>query len=458
MKNQNYTRVSSPVKTSKIAIAAAVFGISLIAIFAVGSAFPVFRALMSCLFIPMSIYLVFFVGIPAMILGILAIIKIKKSKGKLRGIRWALIGLIPGVILMLFLLLTITRSYQGQKSSRGIPSPGILIGPEFLSKSLFIEKEQLGNISDIAKGEFDQNPGPEIGIAGSQGALLMDISGKEISLVLFAEEAGHIEMIDVNQDGECEFMNRGGGWQKVSLFGHQGNKLWSYSPSGDAPNNMTVGDIDGDGILEFVVGFNGGGGIHLLDKNGKKKWRQPDANVWVVELVDINGDGSLEIVHSNAAGKITVRNRQGKIINQTKPSTYFSEFSLCRWPTLRDRKYILIYDEDEAIKILDFDGKTKKQFNAPGVVWNRGTWGMPARLKRDSPEYFAVIVQLRERWHRSILYVYDSTGSLVFQEIIAETCESVAVLPSDKPGEEILLVGGEGKVWQYKVQDTTIGR
>lgn len=459
MENQNYTQASLPVKTSKIAVAAAVLGILLIAIFAVGSIFPVFRGLMSCLFIPISACLVFFVGIPATILGILAIIKIKKSKGKLRGIYWSLTGLIPGVILIFFLLLITTISYQGQKPSRKIPSPGVLVGPEFLSKGLFIEKKQLGNISDIAKGEFDQSPGSEICIAGSQGALLMDIGGKEISLALFAEKAGHIEIVDVNQDGECEFMDRGGGWQKVSLFDHKGNKLWSYPSSGDAPNDMTAGDIDGDGVLEFIVGFNGGGGVHLLDKNGKKKWRQPDGNVWAVELVDTNDDGSLEIVHSNAAGEITVRDGQGKIINRAKPDIYFSEFFLCKWPILQGQEYVLTWDEeDETIKLLDFYGKIKKQFSAPGIVWGMGVRGVPVRLKRGRPEYLAVIVELRGRWHRSVLYVYDFTGTLVFQEIIAETCKSVAALPSDKPEEEMLLVGGEGRVWRYKAADITSGK
>ncbi|NOR53079.1 MAG: hypothetical protein GQ536_03200 [Candidatus Aminicenantes bacterium] len=335
-----------------------------------------------------------------------------------------------------------------------MPSPGVVKGEEFISKTLFIEKEQLGIISDITRGELDRNPGPEIGIAGSRGALMMDSNNKEISIILFSEKARHVDAIDVNGDGECEFMNRGGGWQAVSLFDHQGNKLWSYNPP-PAPNGMVAGDLDGDGTLEFVVGFNGGGGVHLLDKDGKKQWIEPDANVWHVELVDTNQDGRLEIVHSNAAGQIRVRDSQGKILSQAKPSSYFSKFSLCRWPTLQDREYALMWAEDKTIRLFDFDGKMMKQFKAPESVWVMGAWGMPVRLKPDEPEYFAVLVELRAVWHRSILYVYDAMGSLVFQEIIPETCKSIATFSSDKPGGEIILVGGEGKVWEYKATDTT---
>ena len=341
-----------------------------------------------------------------------------------------------------------------RETPQEIPSPGVVKGAEFISKTLFIEKEQLGIISDITRGELDRNPGPEIGIVGSRGALLMDNANKEVALILFAGKARHVDAIDINGDGECEFMNRGGGWQPVSLFDHQGDKLWSYSPP-PGPNGMAAGDFDGDGKVEFVVGLNADGGVHLLDKDGKKQWIRPDANVWHVELVDTDQDGRLEIVHSNAAGQIRVRDRQGKILSQAKPSSYFSEFSLCRWPTLKDRVYALMWAEDKTIKLFDFDGKMVKEFNAPGSVWVMGAWGVPVRLKPDETEYFAVLVELRGVWHRSILYVYDATGSLVFQEIIAEICKSIATFPSDKPGGEIILIGGEGKVWEYKAADTT---
>jgi len=41
--------------------------------------------------------------------------------------------------------------------------------------------------------------------------------------------------------------------------------------------------LSGDEKPRVVVGLNGGGGITMLDENGKKVWHQSDRNVWHVE-------------------------------------------------------------------------------------------------------------------------------------------------------------------------------
>jgi hypothetical protein len=64
-----------------------------------------------------------------------------------------------------------------------------------------------------------------------------------------------------------------------------GKPLWSYGAGSNGVDDMVAGDLNGDGLLQFAVGFNGGGGIHLLNSQGKKLWEFPDGNVWHVEIV-----------------------------------------------------------------------------------------------------------------------------------------------------------------------------
>jgi hypothetical protein len=330
-----------------------------------------------------------------------------------------------------------------------LANPTVLVGSGFVSRTLFFEDSRLGTITDIKIGEFDPSPGQEIGIAGSRGAAFLDEAARAKAMVMFSGQADDVNIIDIDADGACEFFNRGSWGVDASLIDHNGNVRWTY---GGMPgvDDMDAGDVDGDGAMEFAVGFNGGGGVHLLDVHGKKKWSQPDGNVWHVELVDTDADGTLEIVHSNAGGQMTVRDLSGKVIRRARPGPYFSDFSLCRWPTSNGREYALLA-EDDTIWLFDFNGQTVAQFPSPKSGTLGSAKGTPIKLKTDQPEYFAALVEFRN-WDRAVLYLYDSKGTLVYQEILPETCASIAALTLDNAEVETLLIGGNGKVWKYSAQ------
>jgi hypothetical protein len=54
-------------------------------------------------------------------------------------------------------------------------------------------------------------------------------------------------------------------------------------------------------------------------------------------------------------------------------------------------------------------------------------------------------------WRRSALYVYDDEGTLRYQEILGEPCSALAAVPDKEAGAEVLLIGGDGKVWEYRL-------
>jgi hypothetical protein len=57
------------------------------------------------------------------------------------------------------------------------------------------------------------------------------------------------------------------------------------------------------------------------------------------------------------------------------------------------------------------------------------------------------------RWSRTILYVFGRGRVLIYQEILPETCESIAAITFERSGNESILIGGDGEVFEYKVRE-----
>ncbi|MBI3865625.1 MAG: hypothetical protein HY290_27445 [Planctomycetia bacterium] len=135
------------------------------------------------------------------------------------------------------------------------------------------------------------------------------------------------------------------------------------------------------------------------------------------------------------------------MLGRSNPGAYFSDFSLCRWPNHDGRKYP-VSAEDDKVRIFDYDGKAIAQFDAPDAGTLGHAHGTVVRLRDGDLPNFAVIVAF-QNWHVSILYVYATDRKLAFQEVIADTCNSVLALPREGSEIEDLLVGGTGKVWKF---------
>jgi hypothetical protein len=329
--------------------------------------------------------------------------------------------------------------------SKGPGTPAVVSGQGLLVKSVYLKDNRLGRVTDIAMGLLDPKPGMKtVLLVGEGGALVTreGIATGEFSK--FSSSVDRVNIIDVEGDGVCEFMNRGSWSCDASLLNHDGTVRWSYGGS-DGVDDMAAGDMNGDGKLEFVVGFNGGGGVHLVSTDGKKIWREDDGNVWHVEIVDANKDGKPDVVHSNAAGQITVRDDTGKVQSAKSPAEYFSNFSLSHWPGRSDSQHALLAGSG-TIWLFGFDGSTAAKLSAPKCndLWD--AYGVPVKLRSNAKAYFAVIVD-SARDGGSVLYLYDPRESLVYQEILPSgSC--VAAIPG-RAGTDRLFVGGNGIVWSY---------
>jgi hypothetical protein len=317
---------------------------------------------------------------------------------------------------------------------------GVRAGEGLLQKSIWLENASLGDVTSItdvgARGVL---------VAGTTAAAYVK-DGTAGDRVAWSERASFVEPVDVDGDGKLEFLDSGGpGWQGAALLDGAGRPVFQPA-SRQGIDHMAAGHLDADGRLDFVVGHNGGSGVVRYDALGHELWRQGDANVWHVEIVDTNADGTAEVVHSNAAGQLTIRDGSGAVVRRVDPpGSYFSSFSLVQWP--RSAPPRPIYSADGSLWIADYSGEVGLQLAAPGSETLGDARAVPIRLGKA--DHLAALVAF-QHWDRTSLFVFDATGAVAYREVVEGGCDALAAVPGEK-GDDLLLGCGP-RTWRYRAQ------
>lgn len=151
--------------------------------------------------------------------------------------------------------------------------------------------------------------------------LKIDANGATLErFTLASASCDYLVTAELVGGGDSELLAFQGGWpDEVSAWDSNGAILWTYAP-GTGVNDVWAVDLDGDGLDEVLIGYNGPGGVHVVNSNGQVRWRNTSiGNVWSVRAGDLNGDGRINVVTTSAAGQIHVFDDRGKMIRTLDP-------------------------------------------------------------------------------------------------------------------------------------------
>ncbi|RIL11799.1 MAG: hypothetical protein DCC75_01645 [Proteobacteria bacterium] len=131
--------------------------------------------------------------------------------------------------------------------------------------------------------------------------------GQSVSYAMEAAASEAVALADINNDGKLDLITAGRDGAHTGQFSvrlGQGNGTFgsrlTYETSNDA-TSLSLGDINGDGKLDIVVGLAGGGAeVRLGQGNGTfgdaVDYHLIGGTVTEASLADVNGDWHLDIV------------------------------------------------------------------------------------------------------------------------------------------------------------------
>lgn len=351
--------------------------------------------------------------------------------------------------------------------------PGLRSDELGLSAELVIDNNDSSPfvlISDIRRGDFDVTPGTEVMVAGSGSMTLYDESFRPLHdavirgpdgapLDQFAQDAYALyTIVDVDGDETIEFF--AGDQDAYVLRNSDGTVRWTipYSSYGEDLRNH-VGDLDGDGRLEFVLAYvDEYDSYAVFNHEGAFQWKVP-GSVQYAYMADIDGNGIDEVVALSSNGVRSAYAGSGMLL-QTAPS--HTSISPVRFPANAGRdnflsveyRFVYPYFEETRSTIEDFAGNTLLEFESP-IPQPDATCAV--KFKPDTDSFLAVCwwipfqgaALFGYQSTSAFLRIYSTSGAKVYEEVLLGRECAMTAIPGATEGTQDLLFGTLNRVWRY---------
>lgn len=242
-------------------------------------------------------------------------------------------------------------------------------------------------------------------------------------------------LIDIDNDGEYEIVQRGGGYGKVGLLDENGKRIWEFKPNLLLPpKKMLVEDLNKDNVYEFYVIDSDY--LYHLDTNRKIIWKRSGS------FTDINtivlNDTTFIVTSLGDTVKIwDIEGKEVKKIVFDRKIYWFDIFN-------NDGTNYLIRLLDDKIVIFDLSGKIIFKDTLPSRLGYHGPKCILINSKNKRKKLLAISTSSSTAIGKGLLSIYDTSDwKLVYQEILGAT-EGINVNEG-----KLLLGDGKNKLWEY---------
>jgi thiol-disulfide isomerase/thioredoxin len=163
-----------------------------------------------------------------------------------------------------------------------------------------------------------------------KAADFFDVLGEKTGTVKLPAAGPSLRCARLSGSDPGELLSFGVWGTPLTAHGPDGALLWKQAAGID---DVWAADLDRDGKDEVIVGYNGRDGLHVFNGNGERRWKtQSIGNVWHVAAGDLDGDGTVKVVTTSAAGKVHVFDAEGQALRILEPGIYANMVRVFRMP------------------------------------------------------------------------------------------------------------------------------
>ncbi len=158
-------------------------------------------------------------------------------------------------------------------------------------------------------------------VSTGKNAVRLDVEGRTQGEFAIAK-GGRVRLARLVGDATPDLIVFQALGASVKAYSAAGDALWEY-PGGEGVNDVCVADLDGDGVDEVIIGYNGDTGLHVVDAHGRLLWKSADLkNVWNVTAGDFNNDQSIEVVATSGHGTLHALGADGRKLGEVEVPLY----------------------------------------------------------------------------------------------------------------------------------------